>query len=83
MEEQFYSPRWYGRLLGVLLNVASTRGVQFASREEMTFMNLFIKATEVARYDEKECINQLMSIWGEKKKNEEEAHIVISKEKDG
>lgn len=83
MEEQFYSPRWYGRLLGVLLNVASTRGVQFASREEMTFINLFIKATEVARYDEKECINQLMSIWGEKKKNEEEAHIVISKEKDG
>lgn len=83
MEEQYYSPRWYGRLVGVLLNVASTRGIKFASQEEMTFMNLYIKVLEVARYDEKKCINDLMAIWGEKKKAEEEAHIIISKAKDG
>lgn len=83
MNEQFYSPRWYGRLVGLLLNIASTRGVKFASQEDMTFMNLYIKAYDAARYDEKECINILMRIYGDKKKYEEESHIVITKEKDG
>lgn len=78
MNNQFSSSRWYGRLLGMLLNIASKKGVRFASREEMTLLNLFVKVAEVSNENDKTCISQLMKIWSEEKKYEEENGIKYS-----
>lgn len=68
MEQNFSSPRWYGRLLGLLLNLARMKGITFDKSENLTLQALYIKVFDSATRKEKEIINELLQRWGEQKK---------------
>ena len=78
MEQNFSSPRWYGRLLGLLLNLAGTKGIKFDKSENLTLQDLYLKVINLATRKEKEVINELLQKWSEQKKYEEANHISIS-----
>lgn len=78
MEQNFSSPRWYGRLLGLLLNLASMKGITLDKGENQTLQTLYIKVFNLATRKEKEVINELLRKWSEAKQNEETNHISIS-----
>lgn len=78
MEQNFSSPRWYGRLLGLLLNLARMKGVTFDKSEDLTLQDLYIKVSNVSTRKEKEVIDRLLQKWAEQKQNEEANHISIS-----
>lgn len=82
MEQNFSSPRWYGRLLGLLLNLARMKGITFDKSENLTLQALYIKVFDSATRKEKEIINELLQRWGEQKKYEEANHISISESDD-
>ena len=78
MEQNFSSPRWYGRLLGLLLNLAGAKGIKFDKSENLTLQDLYLKVFNLATRKEKEVINELLQRWSEQKKYEETNHISIS-----
>ena len=78
MEQNFSSSRWYGRLLGLLLNLASMKGITLDKGENQTLQTLYIKVFNLATRKEKEVINELLRKWSEAKQNEETNHISIS-----
>lgn len=82
MKQFFLSPRWYGRLLGLLVNLAQKRGVKFENEKELTLLDLFVKVSAVIKENENEVINQLMKKWSEQKKYEDENHISVNKHDD-
>ncbi len=82
MEQNFSSSRWYGRLLGLLLNLAGIKGIKFDKSENLTLQDLYLKVFNLATRKEKEVINELLQKWSEQKQYEEANHISIN-ESDG
>lgn len=80
MEQNFLSPRWYGRLLGVLLNLAYKKGISFNEKDGVSLQILYVEVISESTNEEKDVINQLLQKWGEQKKHEEQLHISISEE---
>lgn len=78
MEQNFLSPRWYGRLLGLLLNLAYRKGISFNEKDEVILRTLYIEVISKSTEEERELINQLLQKWVEQKKYEEQLHISIS-----
>lgn len=82
MEQNFSSSRWYGRLLGLLLNLANMKDIRFDKGANLTLQDLYLKVFDLADRKEKEVINELLQRWSEQKKHEEANHITISKSDD-
>lgn len=80
MKQDFFSPRWYGRLLGLLLNLAYRNGISFNENDGVTLQTLYVEVISKSTNEETEVINQLLQKWGEQKKYEEQLHISISEE---
>ena len=82
MEQNFSSSRWYGRLLGLLVNLANMKDIRFNKGANLTLQDLYLKVFDLANRKEKEVINELLQRWSEQKKYEEANHITISKSDD-
>ena len=77
MEQNYSSPLWQGRLLGVLLGIAYAKGVRFSANEDVTVVSLLAKVTSVASVQENLVINQLITIINDKVSQEEASGVQI------
>lgn len=81
-KNEFLSPRWYGRFVGLLLKVALAKGIRFESEKEVTVANLLMKVMDSDDPAVKNVVYKLMQKWSDTKKIEDEQGVVISKELD-
>lgn len=80
MGNEFLSPRWHGRLFGLIIKVAKKRGVYFYEGQQVTFLDLFMATANKASEEEMNVINSLMKTTSDITKDEEEKGITISEE---
>ena len=80
MGNEFLSPRWHGRLFGLIIKVAKKRGVYFYEGQQVTFLDLFMATAKKASEEEMNVINSLMKTTSDITKDEEEKGITISEE---
>lgn len=74
----FSSPLWKGRMVGLLLDIAYRKGIRYNTSDEITIISLYAKASSVASTEEMEVVNGLMKIYADRKSQEEAGGIVIS-----
>lgn len=80
MGNEFQSPRWHGRLMGLVIKIARKRGVYFYEGQEVTFFDLFIAVAKKASDEEMDVINSLMKKASDLAKEEEAQGTSISQE---
>lgn len=77
MEQNFLSPRWYGRLLNLLVNLAYSKGISL-DIEELTLRVLYDKVFSESTSSERNIIDKLLQKWNEQKLYEVQHQISIS-----
>jgi hypothetical protein len=78
MEHDFLSPRWCGRLIGLLLNIAVRRGVSFETTQNVTLGDLYNKVKAVASNKESDVLLNIMYQYSEAKRHDELSGITFS-----
>lgn len=77
---EILSPRWYGRLQGLLLIVARRKGVTFEDQQSVTMVALLSKVLALVDDDLRSVINELMRKWNDAVKVENDSGIAISED---
>lgn len=82
MKNNFLSPLWYGRLVGMMFSIARRKGIRFEPGEEITLISLFTRVAGVASTEENEILSALLKIYSEKKEAEADGNVVIGSEEE-
>lgn len=78
MERDFLSPRWFGRLMGLLLTIAREKNIRFNNPSKVTFIELLVSVMDKCHNYEKVIITQLKDKWSEQKQYEQRNNIIIN-----
>lgn len=78
MENEFASPRWHGRVLGLLVGIARKRRLTFlATQQNITLLDLYVRVLSVSNDDDQATINALMKKLSDTSQNESDNGIEI------
>ncbi len=83
MDKEFMSPRWLGRLIGLLVNIAKIKGVRFAPGHKITLLDLLQEVGKVASNDENYVISSLMKMHTDAKEHEQNCDVALSEKEEG
>ena len=78
MENEFQSPRWQGRLVGLLVHIAKKNWVTFSQGDNLTLFDLIINVLPKADKDEEPIVRKLMDKFSEAKQKEKDNGVEIS-----
>ncbi|MBR2199194.1 MAG: hypothetical protein IJ894_00365 [Bacteroidales bacterium] len=77
MENEFQSPRWQGRLVGLLVHIAKKNWVTFSQGDNLTLFDLIINVLPKADKDEEPIVRKLMDKFSEAKQKEKDNSVEI------